>query len=94
MALSVHYRGAALGRTRDVVLSLCRLMERTLLAIPTSCHVAESLELLSQDVYSLDVRRRNEEFAGTSKERLRHFTIDVRGAAFFALEGVEDSEGC
>jgi hypothetical protein len=50
------------------------------------------LELLGEDIRSLDMGVRNKEFLGSREERLGNFTVYVSLPPFLILEGVKDAK--
>jgi len=52
------------------------------------------LELLGEDIRSLDLRMRDKELLGSREERLGNFTVYVSFPPFLILEGVKDAKRC
>jgi hypothetical protein len=52
------------------------------------------LELLGEDIRSLNLRMRNKGFLGSREERLGNSTVYVSFPPFLILEGVKDAKRC
>jgi hypothetical protein len=52
------------------------------------------LELLGEDIRSLDLRMRDKKLLSSREERLGNFTVYVSFPPFLILEGVKDAKRC